>query len=176
MCFWVSQCEDGKYKPGTDLHKLSLFPLSQSANTIYISSSSFYFRVFQCRGKILIIFSRDTNRHCYSKAGAFSREGKLTPWLQSSTTFVLPKAVNSTMRTCVRLKTVAAFAQTCAWQFFHTSSQTPFTYLLTKLGTCTPTHENTPSTRARPDNKNMTIHTFMSWVGKKKKPWEKQPV
>lgn len=53
----------------------------------------------------------------------------------------------------------------------------PFTYLLTKFGTCTPTHENTPSARAHPDNKNMTIHTFTSWgVKKKEKTQEKQPV
>lgn len=55
----------------------------------------------------------------------------------------------------------------------HSSSSTPptrpFTYLLTKLGTCTPTHEHTPSARAHPDNKNMSIHTLQAGKRKKKK-------
>ena len=62
----------------------------------------------------------------------------------------------------------------------HGSSSTPpsrpFTYLLTKLGTCNPTHENTPSAHAHPDNKNTTIHTLRA--GKKTRTCllEKRPV
>lgn len=114
----------------------------------------------------MIIFSQGTNRH--SKAGTFSEEGKLTPWLKSRTTFLLHQAVNSNMHTCIRLKRLPYL-----YKQAHGSSSTPptrpFTYLLTKLGTCTPTHENTPSARVHPDNKNMTIHTLRAGEKKKKK-------
>lgn len=121
----------------------------------------------------MIIFSQGTNRHCYSKACASSKEGKLTPWLKSSTTFLLPQAVNSIMRTCIK-QLPHLYKQA------HGSSSTPptrpFIYLLTKLGTCTPTHKNTPSARARPDNKNMSIHTLRAGKKNTNMPSEKQPV
>lgn len=78
--------------------------------------------------------------------------------------FCYLKLLTQPMRTCIRLKRLPYLCKHA-----HGSSSTPptrpFTYLLTKLGTCTPTHENTPSARAHPDNKNMTIHTLRA--GKK---------
>lgn len=79
-------------------------------------------------------------------------------------TFLLPQDVNSTK--CVALKRLP-----CLYQPAHGSSSTPptrpLTYLLTKHGTCTPNHKNTPSASAHPNNKNMTIHTLRAGGGKK---------
>lgn len=114
----------------------------------------------------MTIFSQGTNRHCYSKACTFSKKGKLTPWFKNSATFLLPQVFNSIMHTCIRLKQLPHL-----YKQPHGSSSTPptrpFTCLLTKLGTCTPTHENTPSAHAHPKQEHEHSH-FTSW--------EKQPV
>ncbi len=87
--------------------------------------------------------------------------------------FCYLKLLTRPMCTRIRLKRYLC-------KYAHGSSSTPptrpFTYLLTKLGTCTPTHENTPSARAQPDNKNMTIHTLRAGEKNAGMPSEKQPV
>lgn len=92
-----------------------------------------------------------------------SKEGKLTPWLKSSTTFLLPRAVNSTLQTCIRLMQLAHLHKQ-AHGVSSTPPSRPFIYLLTKLGT-PPNKKHTPSAGAHPDNQNMTIHTLRAGEG-----------
>lgn len=82
-------------------------------------------------------------------------------------TSLLPRAVNSTLQTCIYLMQLAHLHKQA-----HGVSSTPSTrpficiYSPNLAPGPPPSQKHTPSARAHPDNKNMTIHTLRAGEGK----------
>lgn len=129
---------------------------------VFISRS--WNRVFKSRARFWIFLAKALTGIVILKHAHLAK--RLNSQLSSKIAqHLLPQVVNSIMCKSIRLKQLPH-----SYKQPHGSPSTPptrpFTYLLTKLGTCTPTHESTPSAHAHPKQEHEHSH-FMSW--------EKQP-
>lgn len=146
--FIVAECELQNICNNVNL---CFFPTFASGEVACISGSHvFFFFFFQFCGAgllniehgVCLFLAKVLTGIVILKHVHVSKEGKLTPWLKSSTTFLLPRAVNATMQTSIRLMLLALLHKQ-AHGVSSTPPTRPFMYLLTKFGTCTTTRPKT---------------------------------
>lgn len=156
-----------------------LFPSLATGEVICISGShSFFFQA--CGAELLnieqgvwLFLAKALTGIVILKHVNVSKEGKLASWLKSSTTFLLPRADNSTLQTSIRPMQLAHLHKQ-AHGVSSTPPTRPFIYLLTKLGTCTPTQRKTHTFCTRSSRQQEHDHShFTIWGGKSVSPEKK---